>query len=49
VADRPRDPAGGVPNQFWATGRHAIDPAWRRRTSQREIEDHLSEKILFGR
>jgi len=30
VADRPSDPAGGVPNQFWATGRHTIDPAWRR-------------------
>jgi hypothetical protein len=29
-------------------GRHTIDPAWRRRTIQREIEDHLSEKIPFG-
>ena len=48
MADRPRDLAGPSRTGSGRPGRHTIDPAWRRRRIQREIEDHLSEKILFG-
>ena len=48
MAARPRDLAGRPEPVLGDPGRHTINPAWRRRTIQREIEDHLSEKILFG-